>query len=132
MANVTGKFGINWFDTSFLRLMDDEVDRNLRKAGIFVVNEVKRDLSTQGSKTSESATQKHSSPGDPPFRQTGQLRRSIARERVGAEERVGSNIKYARFLELGTLNMSPRPFLRPAVIRNRRKIANIILKGLSK
>ena len=64
MANVNGKFSINWFDTSFLSQVDREVDKNLKKAGIFVVNEVKRDLSKQGNLTSETATQRHSNPGD--------------------------------------------------------------------
>jgi len=29
--------------------------------------------------------------------------------------RVGTNVKYASFLEYGTINMDPRPYLRPAI-----------------
>jgi len=35
---------------------------------------------------------------------------------------VGTNVKYGKYLELGTRRMSPRPFLRTSLERNRRKI----------
>lgn len=62
-----------------------------------------------------------SKPGDPPGVLTGMLRASIDVEffRDGTETlvaRVGSNLEYARALELGApgRNLLPRPFLRPA------------------
>jgi len=62
-----------------------------------------------------------SKPGEVPRVQTGTLKRSITTElhEVLPTGRVGSNVEYARALELGYAprNLSPRPFLRPATLR---------------
>jgi hypothetical protein len=51
---------------------------------------------------------------------------SIAREMVGqTTARVGTNIKYGLYLELGTRSMSARPWLRRALAERRAKIARI-------
>lgn len=50
---------------------------------------------------------------------TGRLRSSITHEVGGDAEgivaRVGTNVEYAAHLEYGTVRMSARPFLRPAL-----------------
>lgn len=60
-----------------------------------------------------------SSAGDPPFKQTGRLRASITHELLDDAEgpfaRVGTNLPYGLYLELGTRRMRPRPFLRRAL-----------------
>lgn len=54
-----------------------------------------------------------SAPGDPPARQSGRGNDSIAWEMVSdAIARIGTNIKYMRWLELGTRLMAARPWLR--------------------
>lgn len=57
-----------------------------------------------------------SRPGEPPRKQTGHLRRSIAYEvdRTNLVARIGTNLAYGRYLELGTRRMAPRPWLRRA------------------
>lgn len=51
---------------------------------------------------------------------TGLLRRSIAAVRVeDGHWRVGTNIKYGPFVELGGRHSKPKPFLRPALEANR-------------
>jgi len=62
--------------------------------------------------------------GEVPRVQTGTLRRSITHWmnpmfNIG---RVGTNVKYGKFLELGTNKILPRPFIRPALDRARRTI----------
>jgi hypothetical protein len=56
-----------------------------------------------------------SSPGEPPHVQTGRLRASAAWEIDGLIGRVGSNLKYLVWLELGTTHMAARPSLRRAL-----------------
>lgn len=50
---------------------------------------------------------------------TGRLRDSISwrlgQDAAGLYADIGSNVQYAIFLELGTVNMIPYPFLRPAL-----------------
>ncbi len=82
-----------------------------------------------------------SMPGNPPAVDTGNLRNSIRYE-VHPEGKevygiVGSTQKdpdYAVFTEYGTNKMAPRPWLRPAMIKNndwiRKSIANAVASGL--
>lgn len=66
---------------------------------------------------------RHSRPGNPPHRQTGTLVRSITVDSVFDVHgpkivgRVGTNLPYGKYLELGTSRMRPRPYLRPALRR---------------
>lgn len=49
---------------------------------------------------------------------TGRLRSSISHELAldsGLVGRVGTNVEYAPFVELGTYKMAAQPFLRPAL-----------------
>jgi hypothetical protein len=76
-----------------------------------------------------------STPPDPPHVLTGRLRQSIAWEVERTETavigRVGTNVVYARRLELGfvgtdaagrNINQAPRPYLRPSLEENRTEI----------
>lgn len=58
-----------------------------------------------------------SSPGEPPRRQSGQLRDSLRTEiapgRLSAA--VGTDLDYGAHLEFGTQDTAPRPWLQPAV-----------------
>lgn len=59
-----------------------------------------------------------SQPGEPPRKQTGRLRASVAYEvdEQALSARVGTNVKYGRYLELGTKKgLLPRPWLRRAL-----------------
>lgn len=67
-------------------------------------------------------------PGEPPRKQTGELRMSITHE-VDADTltaRVGSQLKRAKFLELGTRKMQARPFLRITAFEESAAIAKIM------
>ena len=56
-----------------------------------------------------------SKPGEAPHKQTGRLRASVTHEVVGLIGRVGTNLKYGRWLELGTWLVAARPWLRPSL-----------------
>ena len=74
-----------------------------------------------------------SAPGEVPRVQTGRLRRSITSwfHPKFAIARVGTNVKYGKWLEIGTRKMKPRPFMRPALALVRNKIKALFQKGLS-
>jgi len=72
-----------------------------------------------------------SKPGEVPRVQTGRLRRSITTwfHPKLPIARVGTNVKYAKPLELGTRRMKPRPFMRPALMKVKGKIVAMFAKG---
>ena len=81
-----------------------EMKRRLSRAAIEVSRHAKEIVSVAGPRPSR--------PGQPPHKQTGRLRASIAWEMVGDDKaRVGTNVKYGRYLELGTRRMAVRPWL---------------------
>jgi hypothetical protein len=68
-----------------------------------------------------------SKPGEPPHVQTGRLRSSVAYEIVSATVgRVGTNVKYGRWLELGTRRVAARPWLRRALAEKQDEIRAIL------
>lgn len=62
------------------------------------------------------------SEGEAPNTDTGALVKSIAIEGNGDNWFVGSGLDYAEYLELGTKNMRPRPWLTPAFNLNKKNI----------
>jgi len=72
-----------------------------------------------------------------PHVDTGRLRSSITHEIEGLTGRVGSNVEYARRIELGFVgvdslgrkfNQKPYPYLRPALHKNEKKILALFKK----
>lgn len=62
-----------------------------------------------------------SKPGDPPNADTGRLMQSIKVVKDGMAYLVGTNLRYGAWLEFGTSDMAPRPWLSVAV-RNTTKL----------
>ncbi len=116
----------------------DEIERNMKVATIFVRDEVKKKLNRgQPTRTLRSGSiigLDPSKPGEPPKKITAQLMNSIRTKVIRASERitglVGTNLKKGKWLEYGTSKMKPRPYLRPTIAENRRKIGRIIARGL--
>ncbi len=73
-------------------------------------------------------TARRSPPGQPPNTDTGRLVASIQVDFRDMAVAVGSNLNYAKWLEFGTENMAARPWLRPALKKNTRKIKNAVRK----
>jgi len=60
---------------------------------------------------------------------TGRLRSSIESKKEGKYKiKIGSNVEYAPFVELGTKYMSPRPFLMPGLLNNKEQIKKILTR----
>lgn len=68
-------------------------------------------------------------PGEPPHKRTGRGRASVAYEVSGLVGRVGTNVKYLRWLELGTLRVAARPWLRRALRESQAQITAIFARG---
>ena len=73
-----------------------------------------------------------SRPGTPPNTDTGRLVQSIKFDfkKDGLIGRIGSNLKYAKFLEFGTSNMSARPWLSTAVLVTSKEVAEVFRKAV--
>ena len=78
-------------------------------------------------------TNRASAPGDPPAPDTGALRGSITHEFVDdSTVHVGSPLEYAAPLEFGTLHIAPRPFMRVAIAKVRKRFSPTIAAVLRK
>jgi phage gpG-like protein len=132
----------NWRGPEFERLMEAEIKRRLFRAVLTVERHAKQLLSVAGTGTRSKAggvqpTAKGSrkkriygafpsAPGEPPHKQTGRLRASVTHEVDENTGRVGTNVKYGRWLELGTRNMAPRPWLKRSLDEMRAMVKAIL------
>jgi HK97 gp10 family phage protein len=75
-----------------------------------------------------------SNPFDYPNTDTGRLVQSIKFDfdSTGSSGRVGSNLPYAKYLELGTKDMAPRPWLTLAIDAVQDKIKSIFIQYFEK
>ena len=104
------------------RARAEKLDSDTKKAVNACALKVERDIKASMTPNGPSA------PGEAPAVDTGRLRASIA-HRVEMESGeavafVGTNVEYAPYLEFGTTRMQPRPFMVPAIERNREWIKN--------
>jgi len=113
---------LKWNDKPLRKLVEDKAKRNMIEACKFLDSYIKHSISGPSP----------SAPGEPPGAKTGTLRRSITWEidKKGNEliGRIGTNLIYSLPLEFGTSKMSARPFLRPALEKNKGRIAKILGK----
>jgi hypothetical protein len=143
---------VDWNGNAFVRQMQAQAKRNTRAACIRLTNHIKAEVSQSGRlvyhptgksgkalrRTNTIRNFTHSAPGHPPFTQTGDLRDSIMWELVpiglGAITdvgRVGSYLKKAKWLELGTRRMKRRPFIVVTLRKNEAEIRSILISGIA-
>lgn len=115
----------------------------IHRAALVVSRRAKELLSVAGTAVRPRATRKHrkgsritgavrSKPGEPPRKQTGRLRASVTYEadEKALTARVGTNVKYGKYLELGTKRgIAPRPWLRRALAECHARIDQILGGG---
>lgn len=105
---------MNWKGGQVLRMLRDATARGLKRSAVVVQNEVRTQLSKGGGGGAVKNFGKHAPAGQPPFVQTGHLRRSWQMGNPNAVYdaskatavptalvRVGSNVPYARIHEFG-------------------------------
>ena len=118
-----------WYGKEVTFRIKRGMERNLTQAAIFLQGKVKESMS-QGGPTATNPDAASSSPGEPPHVRTGRLRNSIAYEVDKLTARVGTNVKYAPYLEFGTSRIAARPYLRPGLYNNRKEIQKILNRGI--
>jgi HK97 gp10 family phage protein len=112
------------------RLLDAELRKAVAEAAEAIRDDAIKSLRSGGSRTAKGRA---SAPGEPPARQSGRLQRSIVVELDPSRPsaKVIATADYARALEFGTRRMAARPFLRPALERNRAKTLRLIREAVA-
>lgn len=119
---------LNWYGPQVLASVGREVERRLDEAAIIVVTNAQDSMAeskggvpiTRGAGRGTLA----SAPGEPPAIRTSNLVNSVDWETIFTasgtraaklRRRVGTNVKYGLWLEVGTRHIKPRPWLLPAL-----------------
>lgn len=131
-------------EQKFVRNHEVVVVRRLEAVGILLRNHIREMISvpsrtvtigkTKGGKTKRVLGRRGSNrsvPGEPPHKDYGKLRESIASDvdAAGLTVRVGTPLRYGKFLELGTRKMAPRPYLRRALAELKPRINAVMSQG---
>jgi len=125
------KVTIIWHGTERLKEIDARIKIGMEQACSVVEKEARENFSVPGTGRLY-GKHRASAPGKPPAVDTGRLRSSITNEVEkigdGIIGRVGTNVKYSKWLEHGTPKMANRPWLFPAFERSKSRIKDL-LKG---
>jgi HK97 gp10 family phage protein len=121
------------FDAKF----NAAVNAGLDAMGLRAADAIRRVVGTEGNARKINGRWVGSSPpGNAPGNRRGGagLRGSITHrtDTSNLSVTVGSNLKYARYLELGTSIMSPRPFISKTVRNNYKKLQDAFKKSFER
>lgn len=128
-----------WHGPEQKAAIEAEMIRRLVACALLLQGHAKRLVSTAGTGTGRGKGGRFqrtyganpSAPGEPPRKQTGRLRASITWERMGRSVRVGTNLLYGLWLELGTARMAARPWLRRSLAECADRIRAILSKPMN-
>lgn len=131
----------NWFEPAYRKKVIAHMEKNMTAAAIFLVRDIKEKFPDSGTPEATKAERRAnpSKPGEIPHVQEGYLKNNIGyskpRElvrRIGTGIGGKKSVGYAAYLEFGTPNgqMKARPYLRPALYRNRDVLNRIIGKPM--
>jgi len=99
-----------WHDKEILAKLKERIKEGLKVSGKLIETEAKKEITSGTNKAVD----------------TGRLRDSIDSELVSDDEvRIGTNVEYATYVELGTSKMAPRPFLRTGGQKSKSEITKI-------
>lgn len=134
---------IDW--TKFEEGLKEKLVGRLEAVGIFLQGEARTLISKSshkvvwetgprgGRKRREIKGANRSKPGEPPHKDTGFLRSSVAwRTEIGDDALrvvVGTSVNYGYWLEMGTTKMAARPWLRPTLDNNRERVRSLMAEG---
>ena len=114
-----------------------ELRKLVQRSALLVEGEAKKSIAS-GKPTGKTykrggITHTASAAGQPPATDTGflvsQITTSVKTEGTKVVGQIVASAPYAKPLEFGTTNMAARPFMQPALEKNRAKIDKIFKKG---
>jgi HK97 gp10 family phage protein len=124
------------------KLQDNKVKEYVTRATLMVQNTAKQSIMTGGAgreyqKYQPRRTHRASAPNNPPATDTGYLVSQITMDvdvkmDGSVVGQIISSAPYSKALEFGTVNMTERPFMQPALMKNKRKIQAMFKKGILK
>ena len=115
-----------WYGERAMNKLKLGAGRGLDQCGKLVVNEAQRLIRSSAKKSSGRKGTGVSAPGQPPATQTGVLLGAFTVERKGLSIIIGNRAQHAKWLELGTQKMRPRPFMRPASANTKDKCVEAV------
>ena len=124
------------------KLKDNKVKAIVTRASLLVESEAKQSILKGGTgrtyeKYEPRRTHVASRPKQPPASDTGFLVSNIGIEVKSTPDgtvigQIISSAPYSKHLEFGTTQMTERPFMQPALEKNKRKIERMFKKGVLK
>jgi HK97 gp10 family phage protein len=132
---------------AFNRRLQKKLDTNkvkeyVSRGTLMVENTAKKSIQAGGTgieskKYNPTRTHRASAPNNPPATDTGFLVSQITmnvdvKPNGTVVGQIISAAPYSKALEFGTTNMQPRPFMQPALMKNKRKIQAMFKKGILK
>jgi phage gpG-like protein len=143
---VTGQHALRAALAKYGATASDEVSEAIRSTALNVqadaVKSIQRGTKTgriymkSAKGTKSKTTHQASAAGEAPASDTGKLVGSVIAVTHPAVAFVGSDLAYATYLEFGTMNISERPWLRPAREKNmkffRQRVVNALKKSAQK
>lgn len=124
------------------QLKNNKVKEYVTRATLMVQNTAKKSITAGGTgisyeKYEPRRTHTASAPNQPPASDTGflvsQITMKVKTHANGSVEgSIISAAPYSKALEFGTTNMTERPFMQPALTKNKRKIEGLFKKGILK
>lgn len=121
------------------RLERNKVKKIITESTLLVADTAKRSIQAGGKgieyqKYNPRRTHRASAEGDPPATDTGFLVKNITME-IKTEKnavigQIRSSAPYSKHLEFGTVNIMPRPFMQPALEKNKAKIKRKFNQGI--
>ena len=122
---------LKWYGSQVKTRLRGITGKRVRRAVIFLASAIKKELGRSQPTRGVGAAKvglDPSRPGEYPKKVMGHLRRGIAWEYDAGSMtgRVGTNVEYGKFLELGTRKMARRPWLSKGLKNNRREIIRIL------
>ena len=123
-------------------IQDNKVKEYVTRGTMMVMNTAKKSIASGGTgelyeKYQPRRSHRASAPNQPPATDTGflisQITMKVKAHKNGVVEgSIISAAPYSKALEFGTTQMTERPFMQPALLKNKRKIQKLFKKGILK